>query len=150
MGTSYAVLDETRARIAESRATRYPDDEAAQGEVRWAYDIPQDQDAAAVWFRRAADQGHADAAYRLGDMYDKGQGVPQDHTEAAKLLRYAADHGHWSAQRDFAVLCFYGRGVPRDHDAVARWLRRAAEAGRVRYGTDETSTGQRQFRFSAG
>ena len=117
------------------------------------YDIPQDQDAAAVWFRRAADQGHADAAYRLGDMYDKGQGVPQDHTEAAKLLRYAADHGHWSAQpaqRDFAVLCFCGRGVPRDHYAAARWLRRAAEAGRVRYGTDETSTGQRQFRFSAG
>lgn len=36
------------------------------------------------------------------------------------------------------------------HDAAARWLRRAAEAGRVRYGTDETSTGQRQFRFSAG
>ncbi|MCY4659089.1 MAG: hypothetical protein OXF93_04645 [Acidobacteria bacterium] len=34
VGTSYAVLDETCARIAESRATGYPDDEAVQGEAR--------------------------------------------------------------------------------------------------------------------
>ena len=34
VGTSYAVLDETRARTAESRAARYPDDEAVQGESR--------------------------------------------------------------------------------------------------------------------
>lgn len=34
VGTSYAVLDETRARIAESRAARYPDDAAVQGEAR--------------------------------------------------------------------------------------------------------------------
>ena len=33
VGTSYAVLDETRARIAESRATLYPDDEAVQAEA---------------------------------------------------------------------------------------------------------------------
>ena len=34
VGTSYAVLDEARARIAESRATRHPDDDAVQGEAR--------------------------------------------------------------------------------------------------------------------
>lgn len=33
VGTSYAVLDEARARIAESRATRYPDDEAVREEA---------------------------------------------------------------------------------------------------------------------
>ena len=107
------------------------------------YDIPQDHDAAAVWFRRAADQGHADAAYRLGDMYDKGQGVPQDYAQAAKLLRYAADHGHWSARRDLAVLYFYGRGVPRDYDAAATWLRRATAPDLVQYRPDDATTAQR-------
>ena len=107
------------------------------------YDIPQDHDAAAVWFRRAADQGHADAAYRLGDMYDKGQGVPQDYRQAAKLLRYAADHGHRSARRDLAVLYFYGRGVPRDYDAAATWLRRATAPDLVHYRPDNATAGQR-------
>ena len=108
------------------------------------YDMPGDRDAAALWFRRAADQGHVDAAYRLGDMYEKGQGVPQDYAAAAaRLLRWAADRSHRSAQRDLALLYFYGRGVSRDHDAAAHWLRRAAGAGRVQWSAGNVTFGQR-------
>ena len=35
-------------------------------------------------FRRAADEGYAEAQYRLGVMYGEGRGVPQDHSEALK------------------------------------------------------------------
>ena len=109
------------------------------------YDIPQDHDAAAMWFLRAASQGHTEAAYRLGDMHFRGQGLPQDCAEAAKWLRRAAERGHSLAQRDLAALCFYGRGVPRDHNAAAMWLRRATEAERVLYRTEGTTTGQRRL-----
>jgi TPR repeat protein len=37
------------------------------------------QVAAASWYRKAADQGHAGAQYQLGYMYANGWGVPQDY-----------------------------------------------------------------------
>ncbi len=39
----------------------------------------QDKEAAAQWFRLAADQGLAKAQYQLGLMYYLGKGVPQDY-----------------------------------------------------------------------
>jgi TPR repeat protein len=41
--------------------------------------VPQDHTKAAKWFRKAAEQGDAQAQYNLGLMYDKGQGVPQNY-----------------------------------------------------------------------
>ena len=92
-----AACGHVKARFVRDRIFRtgklMPLDPEEQFELADGYftghDMPQDHDAAAVWFRLAADQGHADAACRLGDMYDKGHGVPQDYAESAKLLRYA-------------------------------------------------------------
>ena len=33
---------------------------------------------AANWYRKAAEQGHANAQYKLGMCYENGRGVPQD------------------------------------------------------------------------
>ena len=41
--------------------------------------VPQDYAEAVTWYRKAAEQGDADAQYNLGVMYAKGQGVPQDY-----------------------------------------------------------------------
>ncbi|MGB3097213.1 MAG: tetratricopeptide repeat protein, partial [Candidatus Deferrimicrobiaceae bacterium] len=41
--------------------------------------VPQDHTKAAKWFRKAGEQGDAQAQYNLGLMYDKGQGVPQNY-----------------------------------------------------------------------
>ena len=40
-------------------------------------DVPEDYVEAVKWFRLAALQGNASAAYSLGHMYANGQGVPQ-------------------------------------------------------------------------
>jgi len=42
---------------------------------------------------RVAEQGHAEAQFKLWVMYADGQGVTRDSTEAVKWLRKAADHG---------------------------------------------------------
>ena len=55
--------------------------------------VPQDYAEAAKWYRKAAEQGYADAQNNLGMMYVNGQGVPQDYAEAAKWTRKAADQG---------------------------------------------------------
>ena len=49
------------------------------------------------WYRKAAEQGYADAQYNLGNMYDKGRGVPEDKAEALKWWRKAAEQGHEDA-----------------------------------------------------
>ena len=55
--------------------------------------MPQDYTQAAKWYRKAADQGNADAQPNLGLMYEKGQGVPQDYAQAVSWYRKAADQG---------------------------------------------------------
>ena len=45
------------------------------------------------WFRKAADQGDADAQLLLGSLYLTGNGVPQDYVIAHMWLNLAAAHG---------------------------------------------------------
>lgn len=44
-------------------------------------------EAAAIWYRKAADQGHKSALLSLGTLYDAGRGVPQDSLQALNLYR---------------------------------------------------------------
>ena len=52
--------------------------------------VPQDDEAAVRWFRRAAEQGHAGAQNNLGVMYTFGRGVPQDDVMAYMWANLAA------------------------------------------------------------
>ena len=50
------------------------------------------------WYRKAAEQGNADAQYMLGVAYMSGDGVVQDEAEAMKWYRKAAEQGHVGAK----------------------------------------------------
>jgi TPR repeat protein len=45
--------------------------------------VPQDYAQAAIWYRKAAEQGSAEAQFNLGLLYDNGLGVPLDYSQAA-------------------------------------------------------------------
>jgi hypothetical protein len=45
---------------------------------------------AAVWYKKAADQGYSRALINLGFLYEQGLGVPKDQATALKLYRQAA------------------------------------------------------------
>ena len=47
-------------------------------------DVPQSDKEAVAWYRKAADQGHAEAQYTLGCMCRGGRGVPQSDKEAVR------------------------------------------------------------------
>lgn len=53
---------------------------------------------AVYWWRKAAENGHAEAQYSLGWMYERGYGVGQDKSEAAKWYHKAAEQRHESAK----------------------------------------------------
>ena len=49
-------------------------------------DVPKDSVEAAKWYRKAAEQGAANAQNSLGACYWLGNGVPKDYVQAYKWL----------------------------------------------------------------
>jgi len=88
---------------------------AGQGE-------PQDYAKAAEWFRKAAEQGHAEAQFTLSLLYHDRQGVQKDDAQAAKWLLKSAEQGYASAQKNLAVLYAGGEGVPQSYPETYFWL----------------------------
>jgi hypothetical protein len=68
--------------------------------------LPQNNAAAAHWYRAASEQGVPVAQFMLGLMYDKGHGVPQDYVLAYKWLNIASaratprEREYWVRIRD--------------------------------------------------
>lgn len=80
----------------------------------------------ATWFRKAAEQGDADAQEGLGWQYYSGKGVPQDYGQATVWSRKAAEQGNIDAQGALGQLCSAGKGVPQDYAEAYFWLSLAA------------------------
>ena len=76
--------------------------------------MPRDYAEAALWYRKAADQGDANAQFHLGLMYFRGSGVPQDYAEAAAWYRKAADQGQADALASLRYMPTFGQGVQKD------------------------------------
>ena len=77
----------------------------------------------------AAEQGDADAQFRLGEMYKYGRGIRQDGAEAVKWYRQAAEQGHAAAQKKLGWMYANGRGVRQDDEEAVKWYRLVAEQG---------------------
>jgi TPR repeat protein len=76
-----------------------------------------------------ADQGHAEAQYRLAIMYQNGLGVARNPDQAFKLMRAAAGQNHGLAQHGLGFMYLEGECAPKDPAEAARWFRAAAEEG---------------------
>jgi TPR repeat protein len=50
------------------------------------------------WYEKAARHGQADAQYRLGRLYESGEGVKKDMKRAAHWYRRAARNGNKEAK----------------------------------------------------
>ena len=82
---------------------------------------PKDEQQAAYWCRKAADQGFANTQHNLGFMYENGRGVPKDEQLAVSWYRKAADQGHAGAQNNIGSMFWFGRGVPKDEQQAYFW-----------------------------
>jgi uncharacterized protein len=59
--------------------------------------VPQDEAAAFYWCSAAAEQGLAEAEFRLGDIYRAGDSVGEDLAIATAWYEKAAEQGHVEA-----------------------------------------------------
>ena len=93
--------------------------------------IAQDDAEAYKWYRKAAEQGHADAQCKLGFVYSSDKCTPQDQAEGTRWYRKAAEQGHADAQVRLGWRYANGQGVAQDEAEAVRWVRNAAEQGNV-------------------
>ncbi len=79
------------------------------------------------WLERAAAQGDGEAAFCLGDHWDRQGSSPDLRREAERWYRVAAAQGHPEAAYRLALRAFYGE--PRDVARAVELYRQAAERG---------------------
>jgi Sel1 repeat len=87
----------------------------AKGEIN-SMSVPEDDQEAAKWYRKAVDAGDVGAMNNLGVMYRKGQGVPQDEAEAMRLFQKAADAGNAEAKDNLKAPEQRDNTTPEQHD----------------------------------
>ncbi|MFZ6743759.1 tetratricopeptide repeat protein [Undibacterium sp. JH2W] len=66
--------------------------------------VPKDDVQAVSWYRKAAEQGHAQAQSNLGLMYANGRGVQQDQELAYFWHLLARAGGNEDAQKNIDML----------------------------------------------
>jgi TPR repeat protein len=101
---------------------------------------PERQREAALWYRRAAEQGDAEGQFTLALWLWLGQNVEENRIEAVKWWQKAADQDRADAQFWLAGAYEAGEGgVPKDLAAAAKWYRRSADQG---FDESQASLGQ--------
>jgi localization factor PodJL len=84
---------------------------------------------AVKFLTQAAQKGQAVAQYRLGTLYERGQGVPADGAQAAHWYEMAANQGNRKAMHNLAVAYAGGIGGKKNMAEAARWFAKAAALG---------------------
>jgi TPR repeat protein len=59
---------------------------------------------AVKWYRKAAEQGVAEAQCNLGNMYINGEGVKQDLSKAKMLFGQSCDNGNQNGCHNYRIL----------------------------------------------
>ncbi|HUH93867.1 MAG TPA: tetratricopeptide repeat protein [Casimicrobiaceae bacterium] len=91
--------------------------------------IRKDYATAIKEYRPLAERGNAEAQYRIGRMYEFGQGYRQDKAQGIAWIRKAAAQNHADAQQELGFIYASGDGVRRDDVQAVAWFRKAAEQG---------------------
>lgn len=100
------------------------------GQLYWQGDgVPQDQEKAVRFFRKAAKLDSAPAQCVLAQACFHGKGTAEDKEQAIHWAQLAARQGYAEAQNDLACYYSLGQGVEKDLTQTCLWSRRAAEQG---------------------
>lgn len=95
--------------------------------------VSEDEALAIYWWKKAAEQNHAESMFQLGSAFLFGSQtakiVPDPDREAAMWYFQAASAGHAEAQYHLGLLFLSGKGVEENRQESARWMQKAAAQG---------------------
>ncbi|KAI0911809.1 HCP-like protein [Ustulina deusta] len=104
-------------------------------ETGYGDDIFKDESYAAELFTQAAELGHAEAGYRMGDAYEHGKlSCPRDPALSVHFYTGAAERGHAAAMMGLCAWYLVGADpiLEKDEEEAYEWARRSAELGFVK------------------
>jgi len=90
---------------------------------------PVNMTDAIKFLTQAAEKGQAVAQYRLGTLYERGQGVTADPVKAAHWYELSANQGNRKAMHNLAVSYASGAAGKKSMAEAARWFAKAATLG---------------------
>ncbi len=94
-----------------------------------AYDKGQNYKEAIQWYKKSAQQGHAEAQFSLAYMCEAGEGVEKDMESALYWYKKAALQDLAEAQLRLGILYEEGRGIEPDLSEAFLWYSKAARQG---------------------
>lgn len=114
--------DEARAaEWCQKAAAECPD---AQFEIGYKYYtgnhgvIRPDYVKALEWYKKAADSGYAEANYKIGVMYQYGEGVKQDDVKALEYFHKGVATGCRLSKYKLDWMHRNGKGIEKDEDVT--------------------------------
>ncbi|HUO06424.1 MAG TPA: tetratricopeptide repeat protein [Candidatus Binataceae bacterium] len=127
----YPSIEEDIKQLAERAKRGEPDAQFVLGlDYEIGFGVDRSYSTAKDWYQAAADQGDAEAQFRLGRLWEEAKDhPPPNYGKAAVWYRKAAEQGNPDAQTRLGSLYERGRGVMRDDAEAAQWYRKAAEQG---------------------
>jgi len=93
------------------------------------FGLRRDATLAADWYRKAAEKGHREAQFKLGECYFHGQGVSQNHEEAVRWYLKSSQADLAEAQTMLGYCYLNGKGVAINVEEARLWLTKAAAQG---------------------
>jgi TPR repeat protein len=109
--------------------------------------VPQDDVAAAKWFRKFAETGNASGQFDFAEILAAGRGVEKDEVSAFDWFSKSAAQGNKYAQYEMAQMLEQGRGTKRNEREAANFYRKAADA---KYGKAQLALGNMYARGRGG
>lgn len=106
----------------------------AQSLYGYILDRAEYNEEAAMYFRRAAEQGDADGQYGLAVLHAAGEGVPRDPAVAREMFERAGNQGHVLATVALSQAFLAGslgfKTDPADATGLA-WVKKAGALGSI-------------------
>ncbi|QIM62664.1 hypothetical protein A1D29_04805 [Pasteurellaceae bacterium Orientalotternb1] len=115
----------------ESIANTHTDTETLIKKSDIAYKNKNYSEAAQI-YQILADRNNIYAQNKLGNMYQKGQGVYKDTPKAIFWFKKSAESGFADSQYQIGNIYYYGENVSKNYKEAAYWYEKAAIKGDVR------------------
>ena len=121
LGSGVEKDEAKAAEWCQKAATKYPD---AQFGIGYKYYTGNhgvtrpDYAKAFEWFKKAADSGYAEANYKIGVMYQNGEGVNQDEVKALEYFHKGVASGCRMSKGKVDWMHRNGKGIEKDEDVT--------------------------------
>ena len=109
--------------LAPADAAFDPEGQAPRKKPAYKHSHSPNLVCALQYFSMAAEQGHVESQFELGQMYAQGLGTVQRFEEAVKWYERAAKQGHAKAQFNLAFMISHGQGAEESLLKAYEWYR---------------------------